>query len=89
MLGPGVFLSSSHGQLHGRFTTECIWVFLSVAVFRINWAGVICAGVVLSRICQTVHECQETFLNSLTPISARFGNGVCGLVGILFTFCIQ
>ena len=32
---------------------------------------------------------QSNFLNSRTPISARFGRGACGCVGILFTLCIR
>ena len=37
-----------------------------------------------------IHECQDSFLQlSRTPISARFGHGVCASGGILFTLCIR
>ena len=65
-------------------------VFNTVAALRINWAGVICARVVWSRSLEPVStSVKRNFLNNRTPISARFGHGVCGPVGSLFTLCIR
>ena len=58
-------------------------VFLTVAALRIHWAGVICAREGLVQVFGgCIHQCQKKFL-------ARFGHGVCGPVGILFTLCIR
>ena len=74
----------------GVLPLQVIWVFLTVAALRINWAGVICARVVWSRFFDALSTSDKrNFLNSRTPISARFGHGVCGLVGIFFTLCIR
>ena len=57
-------------------------VFLTVAALRINWAGVICDRVIWSRFLEAVStRADRNFLNSRTPISARFGQGVCGPAG--------
>ena len=63
----------------GVLPLEVIWIFLTDVALRINWAGVLCVSTSAKR----------NFLNSRTPISARFGHGVCGPVGILFTLCIR
>ena len=56
-------------------------VLLTVAALRINWGGVICARVVWSRFLEAASTSAErNFLNNRTPISARFGQGVCGPV---------
>ena len=56
-------------------------VFLTVAALPINWAGV--SGLV--QFLEAVSTSAErNFLNNRTPISARFGQGVYGLVGSLF-----
>ena len=61
---------------------------LTVAALRINWAGVSCARVVWSKFLEVVStSAKRIFVNSRTPISARFGNGVCGAVGIVFVLC--
>ena len=84
-LGPGdllVFVPWTIPQ--ASYHLWFIWVFLTVAALRINWAGVICARVVWSRFFEAVSitSAKINFLNSRTPISARFGHGVCGLVAI-------
>ena len=57
-----------------------------------------CSDILASETHVLLHESEEeqtsfvqqrNFLNSRTHISARFGHGVCGLVGILFTLCIR
>ena len=49
-----------------------------------------CARVVWSRFLEVVPTSAKiNFLNSLTPISVWFGQGVCVLVGIIFTLCIR
>ena len=74
----------------GVLPLEVTCVFLTVAPLRINWAGVICASVVWSRFLEAVStSVKRYFLNNRTPISARFGHGVCGPVGSLFTLCIR
>ena len=79
-------MANSMGVLPPKVTC----VFLTVAALRINWAGLICARVVWSRFLEAVStSAKRKFLNNRTPISARFGHGVCGPVGILFTFCIR
>ena len=79
-------MASSMGVLPLKVSCE----FLAVALLRINWEGVICARVVWSRFLEAVStNAKRNFLNSRTPISARFGHGVCGRVEILFTFCIR
>ena len=65
-------------------------MFLTVVVLRINWASVICDRVVLSKIAEDVSTSAEIkFLNNRTPVSARFGQGVCGPVGNLLILCIR
>ena len=77
--------SSSHGNSIGVLPLKVIWVFHTVGALRINWAGVICARVVWSRFFEAVStSAKRNFLNNRTPISARFGHGVCGPVGILY-----
>ena len=67
----------------GVLPLEVTCVFVTVAALRINWAGVICAKVVRSRLWEAVStSAKRNFLNNRTPISARFGHGVCGPVGI-------
>ena len=74
----------------GVLPLEVTCVFLTVAALRLNWAGVICARVVWSRFLEAVStSVKRNFLNNRTPISARFGHGVCGPVGSLFTLCIR
>ena len=64
--------------------------FSIVAPSRINWAGVTCDRVVLSKFCRgCVTSAERNFLNNRTPISARFGQGVWGPVGNLFILCIR
>ena len=63
----------------GVLPLEVTGVFLTVAALRNNWAGVICARVVLSKFLEAVStSAKRNFLNRRTPISARFGHGVCG-----------
>ena len=82
--------SPLHVQFDRRFSTEVTCAFLTVAALRINWARVICARVVWSRFSEAVStRAKRNFLNNRTPISARFGHGVCGPVGILFTLCVR
>ena len=65
-----------------RLKVTC--VFQAVAALLINWAGLICSRVVWSRFLEAVStSTKRKFLNSRTPISARFGHGVCGPVGIV------
>ena len=79
-------MANSKGVLPLRVTC----VFLTVAALRINWAGVIFARVVWPKFSEAVSTSAEwNFLNNRTPISARFGQGVCGPVGSLFSLCIR
>ena len=60
-------------------------VYFSPLLLCINWAGVI-----WSRFLEAVStSVKRNFLNHRTPVSARFGHGVCGPVGSLFTLCIR
>ena len=73
----------------GVLQLEVIGVLLTVAALRIKWSGVIGARVVRSLFFEAVSaSAKRNFLNGRTPISARFGHGVCGPVGYLFTLCI-
>ena len=82
-------MANSIGVLPLRVTC----VFLTVAALRINGASVICDREVLSKLLEAVSTSAErNFLNNRTPISARFGQGVCGPVGhvfFFFTLCIR
>ena len=72
--------------IRGALTLKVIWVLLTVAALRIDWAGVICARVVWSRFLEAVStSAKRNFFKNRTPTSARFGQGVRGTVGILFT----
>ena len=56
-------------------------VFLTDVALRINWVSVSCDRVVLSKIAEDVSTSAErNFLNNRSPVSARFGQGVCGPV---------
>ena len=73
-------MASSKGVLPHKVT----WVFVTVTALRINWAGVIWDRVDSSRLLEAVSTSAErNFLNNRTPISPRFGQGVCGPVGSL------
>ena len=59
-------------------------VFPTVAALRINWAGVICDRVVSSKfLVAGSTSAERNFLYNRTPISARFGQDVCGRKGNL------
>ena len=90
-VGPGD-LSVSWTRANSIFVSplKLTCVFLIVAALRINWDGVIWDKLVLSRFFEAVStSAQRNFLNNRTPISARFGHGVRGPVGSLFTLCIR
>ena len=82
MRSPGLLpMANSKGVLPLRVTC----VFLTVAALRINWEGVTCDRVVLSKFLETASTSAErNFLHNRTPISAGFGQGVCGPVGFFF-----
>ena len=75
----------------GVLPLQVTCVFLTVAALQINWAGVICAKVVVwSRFLEAVStSAEKKVLNNRTPISGRFGHGLCSPVGILFTLSIR
>ena len=69
-----------------RFTC----VFLTVAVLSINWAGVICDRVVLSKFLEVVSTSAERNLfKQSDTIAARFGHEACGPVGNVVVLCIR
>ena len=75
-------MANSIGVLPLRVTC----VFLTVAALRINWAGVSC----LVQFLEGVSTCAErNFLRNRTPISARFGQGLCGPVGSVLMLCMR
>ena len=61
-------------------------VFLTVAALRINLAGVSC----LVQFWEGVStSAQRNFLRNRTPISPRFGQGLCGPVGSVLMLCMR
>ena len=68
----------------GVFANQSCLCLFTVAALRINWAGVIYDRVVLSEFLEAASaSAVRNLLNNRTPISARFGQGVCGRVGNL------
>ena len=62
------FMANSIGVL----PLEVTCVFLTVAALRINWAGVICARVVLSRFLEAVSSLKRSHDHGTGP--SAFGN---------------
>ena len=53
------------------------WVLLTVAALRINWARVIRDSRLVRFFEAVSTKDKRNFLNTRTPIFARFGHGVC------------
>ena len=85
--------------IHGGWVREISWSPSTQSYLCVPHRCCLTHQLVRSDLCQSglaqifggcIHECRErNFLNNRTPISARFGHGVCGLVRIFFTLCIR
>ena len=85
--------------IHGGWVREISWSPSTQSYLCVPHRCCLTHQLGRSDLCQSglvqifggcIHECRErNFLNNRTPISARFGHGVCGLVRILFTLCTR